>query len=132
MLPITPLDYERYAVAYNPLQAQEAGLAENIRQPRVTEPAGAPATQLKRQNTQTGENQRLGDVSARQSRLLRTNGESSLSLSSSSVSERVNLTGIPPEVLVSETDTSKVSYQNTTEQYQPSPAPNPSKINTQA
>lgn len=55
MLPIAPLDYERYAVVHSPLLVAEAGHVGSSASTRIAEPIGYSAMAHRRQDTESYE-----------------------------------------------------------------------------
>ena len=120
MLPITPLDYERYTVVHSPLLVAETGHGTVFAPKKVTEPVVPSAITQRRKeplpqdlSSPTGENIGLnGSTSSRHA--------GAYSINSSLSAELSSVAGVSPEVLYAAKDNSEPTPRAAAERYEPS------------
>jgi len=118
MLPIAPLDYERYTVALNPLLVAETGHNAIPVPSRSTEPV-TPSTTTQRQQKPLaqGLSSHAGeDVGS--DRVAGIGGDGPGAISSSSSAELSSVIGISPEVLFAGEGNSEITSRAVTQRYE--------------
>jgi len=129
MLPVVPLDYERFTVIHSPLLMSEAAQNTASMRTRIAEPADPSAATQKRHEplAQEFSSQLVASVDMNKSINSSFNGptagNSHLSVELSSV------VGISPEVLFAETGSTKIDARTVAERYELSDSKRPSTLN---